>query len=356
MVPCSPCVDRGLRLYTFHGPTWTTYTPEIEKDNTDLDEDGDFGDPNDGGQIELTPWDVNDQRRLVVYFGSPPDPNTALDIGAFEGCPGDFDGDGFINLPDLANLLAVFGASNCEPNGCGRADFNCNGMVDLSDLAVLLARFGGNCLPSTPPAPLIGGALTIAVTPFDTGGYSGGGFSGEARHFVFDVMVTMADTGDDWIGGGVTLARANGAVFRLVPNASVPPVPTSATPQKYTTFFSQPSSVNANSRFNTPFSTGGIAGKHSAAAAAYTYSGTAIDAAWYDMAESSDGPAAVLRIVIDVFKVEGKNTSGGFGSVYFTAGSPGAGDIKVADMTFDVGHKYVDSGSTTLTGSFYVTD
>jgi hypothetical protein len=28
--------------------------------------------------------------------------------------------------------------------------------------------------------------------------------------------------------------------------------------------------------------------------------------------------------------------------VYFTTGSPGAGDINVADMTFDVEHKYAD--------------
>jgi hypothetical protein len=42
--------------------------------------------------------------------------------------------------------------------------------------------------------------------------------------------------------------------------------------------------------------------------------------------------------------------------VYFTTGSPGSGDLKVADMTFDVEHKYADSGASSVTGSFYVTD
>jgi hypothetical protein len=42
--------------------------------------------------------------------------------------------------------------------------------------------------------------------------------------------------------------------------------------------------------------------------------------------------------------------------VYWTTGSPGSGDIKVADMTFDVDHRCLDASSTTVTGSFYVTD
>jgi hypothetical protein len=73
---------------------------------------------------------------------------------------------------------------------------------------------------------------------------------------------------------------------------------------------------------------------------------------------SNDGPAAVFRLVINVQDVSGADTSGGFGSVYWVAsgGSPGSGDIKVADMTFDVEHVYGDSGASSVTGSFYVTD
>lgn len=123
-------------------------------------------------------------------------------------------------------------------------------------------------------------------------------------------------------------------------------------PDKYTTFFSQPYSVDANGRFNSPLSNGSGTGS-------FVYTNSSINAAWYDTnATSNDGPAGVFRVVIDVDGVTGANTTGGFGSVYWdaTGGSAGAGDIKVADMTFDVDHKYLDSGSTVVTGSFYVTD
>ena len=72
--------------------------------------------------------------------------------------------------------------------------------------------------------------------------------------------------------------------------------------------------------------------------------GTLLTEQWHD------------RYRLTIVSVSGANTSGGFGSVYFTTGSPRSGDIKVADMTFDVEHKYADSGSSTLTGSSYVTD
>lgn len=52
--------------------------------------------------------------------------------------PGDFDGDGDIDLADLAVLLADFG---CSVHPC-TADIDGDGDTDLSDLAILLATFG----------------------------------------------------------------------------------------------------------------------------------------------------------------------------------------------------------------------
>lgn len=73
-------------------------------------------------------------------------------------------------------------------------------------------------------------------------------------------------------------------------------------------------------------------------------------------AASNDGPAAVFRLVINVAGVSGANTSGGLGSVYFPTGSAGAGDIKIADLTFEVGHKYADTASTITARMFYATN
>ncbi len=58
-------------------------------------------------------------------------------------CPQDFNGDGNVDLTDLATLLANFGLGSGASNAQGDADLD--GDVDLSDLASLLAAFGTSC-------------------------------------------------------------------------------------------------------------------------------------------------------------------------------------------------------------------
>jgi hypothetical protein len=62
---------------------------------------------------------------------------------AVGACPGDLDGDGYVDLEDLATLLAHFGT----PSGAAPEDGDTDGDsdVDLSDLATRLAAFGANC-------------------------------------------------------------------------------------------------------------------------------------------------------------------------------------------------------------------
>jgi hypothetical protein len=55
---------------------------------------------------------------------------------------GDVDGDGDVDISDLALLLSAFGACSGDPSFDAAADFNGSGCVELSDLAVLLANFG----------------------------------------------------------------------------------------------------------------------------------------------------------------------------------------------------------------------
>ncbi len=57
-------------------------------------------------------------------------------------CPGDLNGDGFIDLEDLAALLSNYGMTGAAPED---GDLDYDGDVDLSDLSALLAVYGTVC-------------------------------------------------------------------------------------------------------------------------------------------------------------------------------------------------------------------
>jgi hypothetical protein len=58
------------------------------------------------------------------------------------GIPGDIDGDGDVDLTDLAALLAAYGACAGDPDYNPAADIDASGCVDLDDLATLLSHYG----------------------------------------------------------------------------------------------------------------------------------------------------------------------------------------------------------------------
>lgn len=58
-------------------------------------------------------------------------------------CPGDINGDGVVNLTDLAILLSNFGVGTGATRSNG--DLNGDGAVNITDLAILLAAFGSSC-------------------------------------------------------------------------------------------------------------------------------------------------------------------------------------------------------------------
>ena len=55
---------------------------------------------------------------------------------------GDVDGDGDVDLSDLAALLGSYGDCEGDPDYNPAADFDDSGCVDLSDLATLLGNYG----------------------------------------------------------------------------------------------------------------------------------------------------------------------------------------------------------------------
>ncbi|MFQ5807676.1 MAG: dockerin type I domain-containing protein, partial [Phycisphaerae bacterium] len=69
-------------------------------------------------------------------------------IGYVNPCVGDLNGDGVVNLSDLAILLSSYGKCEGEPGYIPEADLEPDGCVNLTDLAVLLAHYGETCLAS----------------------------------------------------------------------------------------------------------------------------------------------------------------------------------------------------------------
>ncbi len=70
----------------------------------------------------------------------------ALTVGAV-ACPGDIDGDGVVDLSDLAVLISSYGLCAGETGFVRQADFtgdgdHPDGCVDLADLALLLSNYG----------------------------------------------------------------------------------------------------------------------------------------------------------------------------------------------------------------------
>jgi hypothetical protein len=159
---------------------------------------------------------------------------------------------------------------------------------------------------------------------------------------VFDLKIEVDDpNNDDWVVTGAELGASNDAAFRLSTTAT--------TPNQYATFVAAPwTSVPG-----TP--TADLAGAYDPPDPNEVFTTTALNLGWYDTAESNDGPATVMRLVIDVSEVDGADVSGGFGSVYFsTTGPANKDDILVADLASGTSTVDLAPALRPYSGEFYV--
>jgi len=154
------------------------------------------------------------------------------------------------------------------------------------------------------------------------------------------MKIEVLDPNDDWVVSGTLLDAYNSATFRL---SSAP-----LEPDAYATFVAAPwvevpSGPNGAS----------VVGAYLPADLTYEFEVTGINIAWFDTQDSHDGPAAVLRLVIDVSDVEGADVSEGFGSVYF-GNKIGKDDILVAYLASGTYTAESAPNAESLSGSFWV--
>jgi hypothetical protein len=94
------------------------------------------------GNLTLT---TDDPIALVEWWPSLQQASVGVDNLYFvvgEPCVGDLDGDGDVDLSDLAILLAAYDTCDGDPFYNPDADLDDSGCVDLADLATLLAEYG----------------------------------------------------------------------------------------------------------------------------------------------------------------------------------------------------------------------
>ncbi|MCY3764405.1 MAG: hypothetical protein OXH06_03130 [Gemmatimonadetes bacterium] len=81
------------------------------------------------------------------------------------GCPGDFSGDGMVNLADFLAFAGGFGARSGDANYSARMDMDGSGAIDLSDFLAFAGVFGTTC--GVPPEGSVSGDRAALVALYN---------------------------------------------------------------------------------------------------------------------------------------------------------------------------------------------
>ena len=92
--------------------------------------------------------DVRDLSARIAFTITPLELAFATTTVGFPeppACLGDLDGNGRVNLDDLAEMLIHYGYCKPNPHYCPECDLDHSGCIDVDDLGYLLSRFGIMC-------------------------------------------------------------------------------------------------------------------------------------------------------------------------------------------------------------------
>jgi sulfatase modifying factor 1 len=142
----------------------------------------------------------------------------AAPVMALPDYPGDVDGDGDVDLSDLAGLLGAYDTCEGDPFYNPAADFDDSGCIDLTDLATLLAYYG----TSAPPPDMI----LVPAGEFEMGDcFEEGGTDEQPVHTVY-LSAYFIDTSEvtnqqycdalnwAWAQGGLITVSPGGIVYQ----------------------------------------------------------------------------------------------------------------------------------------------
>ena len=92
-------------------------------------------------------WDNRENVKIVAFAREPGSPapkevHQAAQMGLIQPLVGDINGDGLVDLMDLAILLMSYGTCDGDPEYNPDADLDGSGCIGLEDLAMLLANYG----------------------------------------------------------------------------------------------------------------------------------------------------------------------------------------------------------------------
>jgi len=256
--------DGSGGVQQLHGPFITTHDPNIVPPNVGPGAENAFdlfSEPNTGLEPnELKVPGFNVLFDGTFWFGGDPfaqfymqlcaDANTPANC-----CVGDISppaGDGLVNLPDLAQLLAAFGSTG--PPGIIGDIYPCpcigDGIVDLFDLATLLSAFGLSCPTPCSDCGTTPGTATLSVDLLTS--------AEEPNLPAGMLLVDVAVFGNPGDASSISaiLGTADGGAgmtYVLDPNTGQPlitGIEASTYAERFVTFVSRPSPQHAAARFS----------------------------------------------------------------------------------------------------------